>query len=63
MIHAKTRKKGLVEALASEELCISHKRVEEIQNSIVTQLCAKYIKEDNVCPPALLFNQPAKTIN
>ena len=41
MIHAKTRKKGLVEALASEGLCISYKRVEEIQNSIVTQLCAK----------------------
>ena len=53
MIHAKTRKKGLVEALASEGLCISYKRVEEIQNSIVTQLCAKYIKEDFVCPPAL----------
>ena len=53
MIHAKTRKKGLVEALASEGLCISPKRVEEIQNSIVTQLCAKYIKEDIVCPPAL----------
>ena len=53
MIHAKTRKKGLVEALASEGLCISYKRVEGIQNSIVTQLCAKCIKEDIVCPPAL----------
>ena len=53
MIHAKIRKKGLVEAPASEGLCRSYKKVEEIQNSIVTQLCAKYIKEDIVCPPAL----------
>ena len=53
MMHVKTRKKGLVKALASEGLCISYKRAEEIQNSIVTQLCAKYIKEDIVCPPAL----------
>ena len=53
MIRAKTRKKGLVEALASEGLSISYKRVEEIQNSIVTQLCAKYIKENIVCPPAV----------
>ena len=53
MIHAKTRKKSLIEALASEGLCISYKRVEEIQNSIIIQLCAKYIKEDIVCPRAL----------
>ena len=30
------KEKGLVEALAPEGLCISYKRVEEIQNSIVT---------------------------
>ena len=41
------------EALASEGLCISYKRVEKIRNSIVTQLRAKHIKEDIVCPPAL----------
>ena len=30
------KEKGLVEALAPEGLCISYKRVEKIQNSIVT---------------------------
>ena len=51
MIHAKTRKKGLIEKLASEGLSISYKRVEEIEGTITNQLCSKYNEEDIVCPP------------
>eukprot|EP00794_Sanderia_malayensis_P004251 gene4251-4816_t len=53
MIHAKTRKKSIVNALADEGLSISNKRVEELENSITKQLCVKYNEDGMVCPPAL----------
>lgn len=44
-----------MEKLANEGLCISYKRVEEIETSITKQLCFQYNKNGIVCPPALEY--------
>ena len=49
MVHAKTRKRSLVEKLAVEGLSISYSRVREIQDNITRQLC-QYLDEGIVCP-------------
>ena len=53
MVHAKTRKRSMVEKLAAEGLSVSYKRVQDIQTSIASQLCAKFNKDGMVCPPTL----------
>ena len=45
LIHNKTRKKGIVNAFAEEGLSISYKRLEQIQNKYVGQLCQQYENE------------------
>ena len=53
MIHAKTRKKSIVETFATLGLSISYRRVQEIQDIITRTLCQKYEQDGLVCPPTL----------
>ena len=53
MVHVKTRKKALVNQLASEGLCISYERVKSIEKRVLNQLCTTYQREQIVCPPKL----------
>ena len=53
LVHAKTRKKSIVEKLAEEWLSISYNRVKDIQETITKQLCKKYNEEEIFCPPLL----------
>ena len=52
-IHSKTRKKGIVQFLASQGLSISYDRVLQIEDDITKQLCIRYNTEGIVCPPSL----------
>ena len=52
-IHSQTRKKGIVENLASKGLSISYDRVIEIEDNITKQLCQKYNQDGIICPPSL----------
>ena len=52
-IHSQTRKKGIVENLASKGLSISYERVLEIEDNITKQLCQKYNQDGIVSPPSL----------
>ncbi len=56
LIHAKTRKKSIVDDLAAEGLSVTYKRVQQIQETIGQQLCEKYANEGIVCPPILQRN-------
>ena len=53
MIHAKTRKKSIIDHFHSNGLCVSYSRILEIQDTITKQLCEKYNREGIVCPPTL----------
>lgn len=53
LIHAKTRKKSLVEKMASLGFSISYNRVLEIHDRIIKQLCKKHDNEAIVCQPSL----------
>ena len=53
MVHLRTRKKALVNALASEGLCINYSRVKCIQRCTSNQLIKTYISQGMVCPPSL----------
>ena len=53
MIHAKTRKKSIVETFATLGLSISYRRVQEIQDIITGTLCQKYEQDGLVCLPTL----------
>ena len=53
LVHAKTRKKSLVEKLAAEELSISYQRVQGIQKMVTKHLCDKFKKDGVVCPLSL----------
>ena len=57
LIHARTRKKSIVNALAAEGLSITYNRVQDIQEAIGQQICKKYDTEGIVCPPMLQPNQ------
>ena len=48
MVHAKTRKKSLVEKLDLEGLSISYLRVQEIQGNTTKQHCQQYLDEEIV---------------
>ena len=52
-IHSQTRKKGIVEFLASQGLSVSYNRVIEIEDDITKQLCFHYNSQWVVCPPTL----------
>jgi hypothetical protein len=53
LIHAKTRKKGLLNTFAHKGSSVSYKRVQDVQLNITKQLCKKYNKDGFVCPPSL----------
>ena len=53
LVHAKTRKKSLVETLVAKGLSISYQRVQDIQKMVKNQLCDKFKKDGAVCPPSL----------
>ena len=54
LIHAKTRKKGLIDKLWELGLCISHDRVMEISTSLANSVSYRHEKENVVCPKSLL---------
>lgn len=53
MIHTKTRKKHLVDALFDLGLCVSYDRVLEICTELGNKVCHHYEEEKAVCPPQL----------
>ena len=53
MLHAKTRKRKLVDSFAEEGLCISYDRVLDIREKICGQICLEYENNNQVCPPLL----------
>ena len=56
LIHSKTRKKELVDALFELGLCISYDRVMSISTSLGNNLCHQFEMEKTVCPPKLKGN-------
>ena len=57
MIHSRTKRKSLIEELNKYGLNISYKRILEIQNSIINQLCKLCDVQRSVCPPRLQENK------
>ena len=53
LIHSKTRKKELVDALFELGLCISYDRVMSVSTSLGNNLCHHFEVEKAVCPPKL----------
>ena len=53
MIHAKTRKRGLIDELFSSGLCISYKKIKEIKSALANSLCMQYERDSCVCPSRL----------
>ena len=53
MIHAKTRKRGLIEKLFSRGLCISYERIKEIKSALANSVCMQYERDGCVCPSRL----------
>ena len=56
MVHSTTRKRKLVDRLASEGLRISNDRVMDIRRSISKQVCNQYQEEGYVYPSQLHQN-------
>ena len=52
-LHNKTRKRSLVDFFAKEGLSISHTRVDEIEDHVVSNECMKYQNLGFVCPTSL----------
>ena len=53
MIHSQTRKKSTVNDLVAAGFSVTHKRIQEIQDSIGQQLLEKYDRKKIVCPYTL----------
>lgn len=53
MLHAKTRKRNLVDKLSDLGLCISYDRVLSLSAEMGNSVCQRYHMEHVVCPPAL----------
>ena len=53
MLHSRTRKKGLVSALAEYGMSVSYNRVQDVELSVTKQLCRVYQTKGVVCPPTL----------
>eukprot|EP00112_Aurelia_sp_Birch-Aquarium-sp1_P011752 Seg2473.2 transcript_id=Seg2473.2/GoldUCD/mRNA.D3Y31 product="hypothetical protein" protein_id=Seg2473.2/GoldUCD/D3Y31 len=53
LIHAQTRKKGIVNTFAQQGLSVSYERVQDVQLNVTKQLCKKYQEDGFVCPPNL----------
>ena len=53
ILHAKTRKRNLVDKLSNLGLCISYDRVLSLSAEIGNNVCQRYHMEQVVCPPAL----------
>ena len=50
-VHAKTRKRGLVDVLHSLGLCMSYDHTLAISTDVANSLCARFESEGVVCPP------------
>ena len=53
IVHAKTRKRDLVETLFDLRLSVSYDRVMEISTTIGNHVCEQYHRDQVVCPPNL----------
>ena len=53
MIHAKTRKRGLIDKLFSRGLCISYERIQEISTCLANSVCSQFERDGCVCPSRL----------
>ena len=56
MIHAKTRKRTLVDKLYSLGISVSYSRVKELSKKMENKLLIDYAEQGLVCPPSLKFN-------
>lgn len=50
LVHAETRKRGLIDKLNDLGVCVSYNRVLEISTKLGNIICARYKKQDVVCP-------------
>ena len=53
LIHAKTRKRELVDTFFKLGLCVSYDRYMNISADLANTVCARYHAEEVVCPPQL----------
>ena len=53
LLHAKTRKRGLIDKLYELGMSVSYDRVLEISTDLGNGICAQYEAERVVCPPSL----------
>ena len=53
LLHAETRKRGLVDKLNDLGLSISYNRVLQISTDMANGVCARFEAEQVVCPPKL----------
>lgn len=53
LLHAETRKKGLVDKLCDLGLSVSYNRVLEISTQLGNDVCDRFAAENIVCPPKL----------
>ena len=56
MIHAKTRKRTLVDKLYSLGISVSYSRVKELSKKMENKVLIHYAEQGLVCPPSLKFN-------
>ena len=56
MIHAKTRKRTLVDKLYSLGISVSLSRVKELSKKMENKFLIHYAEQGLVCPPSLKFN-------
>ena len=56
MIHAKTRKRTLVDKLYSLGISVSHSRVKELSKKMENKVLIHYAEQGLVSPPSLKFN-------
>ena len=56
MLHAKTRKRGIVERLSKLGLSVSYDRVLSVSTSIGNSVTERFTEEEVVCPPKLRLN-------
>ena len=53
MLHAETRKRGIIDKLAKLGICASYSRIQQLSATVTEVLCEQYSKDNVVCPPGL----------
>ena len=56
LLHAKTRKRGLIDKLYDLGLCVSYDRILAISTAMGNSVSARFEDENVVCPPKLRFS-------